>query len=271
MYSCVHTHSTFCDGKNTLEQMADSAFAQGIKVFGFSGHSYVPVDNFGISTEKFAEYYAEAKRVQQKYKGKMDVMIGLEMDDAMPSDLPLNKLDYVIGSSHSTVGLDRVCYPIDGSPEALHRAVENGFNNDFKILVQRYYEQYLAFEKKYHPDIIGHFDLLCKYNSKGEFFDENSSWYKDMSLDYLDEFLKLNIVFEMNTGAISRGYLSRPYPDSFLLKRILEKQGRVIITTDTHSADTLQAYYKESEDILRNLGFKSVCELTPNGFIERNL
>ena len=45
--STVHTHTTYCDGKNTPEQMIQSAIRQGLSVIGFSGHSYVPFDNFG--------------------------------------------------------------------------------------------------------------------------------------------------------------------------------------------------------------------------------
>ena len=48
MYSCVHTHSDFCDGKNTMEEMAEAAYRAGIRCFGFSGHSFVPLDGFGI-------------------------------------------------------------------------------------------------------------------------------------------------------------------------------------------------------------------------------
>ena len=38
--SSVHCHSTLCDGKNTLQQMAGAACAQGLTTLGFSGHSY---------------------------------------------------------------------------------------------------------------------------------------------------------------------------------------------------------------------------------------
>ena len=38
--SSVHCHSTLCDGKNTLQEMAGAACAQGLTTLGFSGHSY---------------------------------------------------------------------------------------------------------------------------------------------------------------------------------------------------------------------------------------
>ena len=38
--SSVHCHSTMCDGKNTLQEMASAACAQGLTTLGFTGHSY---------------------------------------------------------------------------------------------------------------------------------------------------------------------------------------------------------------------------------------
>ena len=39
-----HTHSTLDDGKNSLEEMAAAARAAGLTHFGFSGHSYCPLE-----------------------------------------------------------------------------------------------------------------------------------------------------------------------------------------------------------------------------------
>ena len=38
----VHCHTSLCDGQNTPAEMAAAAFAQGVKVLGFSGHSHTP-------------------------------------------------------------------------------------------------------------------------------------------------------------------------------------------------------------------------------------
>ena len=35
----LHTHTCFCDGKNTPEEMVISAIEKGMDVLGFSGHS----------------------------------------------------------------------------------------------------------------------------------------------------------------------------------------------------------------------------------------
>ena len=61
----VHTHTTFCDGRDTPEAMARAAAAQGLTTLGFSGHSYVPQEGFGIAPETLPSYIAEIRRLQR--------------------------------------------------------------------------------------------------------------------------------------------------------------------------------------------------------------
>ena len=39
MLQNLHTHSTFCDGKNTPREMIEAAIALGFNSLGFSGHA----------------------------------------------------------------------------------------------------------------------------------------------------------------------------------------------------------------------------------------
>ena len=42
--SSVHVHSKLCDGKNTLDELAVTAWRAGLQTLGFSGHSHTPCD-----------------------------------------------------------------------------------------------------------------------------------------------------------------------------------------------------------------------------------
>ena len=59
-----------------------------------------------------------------------------------------------------------------------------------------------------------------------------------------DVLIEKDRIFEINTGAISRGWRVTPYPQDFLLRRIAEKGARVIITSDSHSRDTILFGYE---------------------------
>ena len=59
----LHSHTTFCDGKNSAEEMVVSAIDHGFDVFGFSGHSYTPFD------ESYCMSLAEPLNTERKSKG----------------------------------------------------------------------------------------------------------------------------------------------------------------------------------------------------------
>ena len=99
-----HTHSTLDDGKSSLEEMAAAARAAGLTHFGFSGHSYCPLEeDYCIHREKIPEYLARARALQVQYAGEMEVFVGLELD--LLGERP-EGLDYAIGSVHSICGGD---------------------------------------------------------------------------------------------------------------------------------------------------------------------
>ncbi len=271
MYSCVHTHTNLTDGKNSPDEMARAAYEQGISVFGFSEHCWNEDENFGLYPDKINAYCDIVDRLKKEYAGRMEILCGIEIDEKAPKETDLSRMDYIIGSSHFVKDKRGVYVPVDHTIDFLRKGIKEGFDGSYKAFIEGYFEQFCKYIKVLKPDIIGHVDLYCKYNAAGEFFDENAKWYRKLALSYIDELLSYDIVFEMNTGAISRGYMSRPYPDSFILRRILEKKGRIIITSDSHTKDSLKAFFNESEGILKNVGFTEVCELTSKGFISRKL
>ena len=73
-------------------------------------------------------------------------------------------------------------------------------------------------------------------------------------------------LLEINTGAVSRGFRKDFYPADFLLAKWHELGGDVIITSDSHSTDTLTAYFDEAAEAARKAGFTRVMVLTGHGF-----
>ena len=86
----VHTHSTLCDGKNTLAEMARAAFAAGAVTFGASGHSHtdIPWDQGNVLPEDPSAYRAEVLRLREEYRGRMEVLPGIEQDSQSSQPVP---------------------------------------------------------------------------------------------------------------------------------------------------------------------------------------
>ena len=101
--SSVHCHSTLCDGKNTLQQMAGAACAQGLTTLGFSGHSYTTPDReYCMTPGRTAQYRATIAKLKNEYRGKVDILCGIEWD--LLSEGTPKGFDYWIGSAHHLYG-----------------------------------------------------------------------------------------------------------------------------------------------------------------------
>lgn len=270
MLCSIHNHTTFCDGANTPAEMAAAAYAAGVHTLGFSGHSYLPAERFGIAPEQLAAYRAACAGLKRQYAGRMEVLCGMEIDADTPA-VRRADYDYVIGSVHSVKSPDGALTPVDDTPGAMAGGIAAHFGGSGAALAAEYYAQLAAFLKKLRPDVVGHFDLVRKFNAEGAFFDENSAVYRTAALTALEEALLTDAVFEVNTGAISRGWQKTPYPDFFLLRRLAEAKARVTVTADAHSADTLLYGAKQAAELLRAAGFTAAWNLTADGWREEKI
>jgi len=78
-------------------------------------------------------------------------------------------------------------------------------------------------------------------------------------------------LFEVNTGAISRGYRTTPYPDAFLLDALRDMGFGAVITSDCHDRRDLSCFYGEAEELLKAHGFRELWVLTDKGFVPTKL
>ena len=256
----LHSHTTYCDGKNTVDEMVESAIAEGCHAIGFSGHSYIKVfdwvEDWCMTLENQKKYQRDVKAAAEKYKDRIDVLLGLELD--YYSTAPDYTYEYIIGSVHY-VKTPNTYIAVDLSPEDLLKKVDEEYSGDFLAFARDYYEHVADVYNKTKCDIIGHFDLITKFNEKHNFFDENDKKYREYAYDALDALLKTGVPFEVNTGAISRGWKTEAYPSDFILNRIAEKNGAVIINSDTHSKDTILCGYDRAYERVKRSGIKNIC------------
>lgn len=266
MIKCdFHTHTVFCDGNNTAFEMARAAYDAGLSALGFSGHGYTPFDSSYCMTQNDTNrYLSEISALKEQYLGRMDIYAGLEAD--LYSVYDRERFDYIIGSVHY-INIDGRYIDVDNTPQILKNAAQQYFGADMLSLCERYFEQVSQLE---NADIIGHFDLITKFCEREELFDMSSRRYRLSALTALDTLLDKDKVFEVNTGAISRGYRKTPYPAPFILKRISERGGRVILSGDAHDVNGICAYFDDAAALLKSLGVKNIVTFTKSGFKENS-
>ena len=268
--SSVHCHSTMCDGRNTLQEMASAACAQGLTTLGFSGHSYTQRDReYCMSPSRTAQYKATIAKLKAEYRGKVDILCGIEWD-VLSEDKP-ETYDYWIGTAHHLYGKNTGrYYEIDFRPQDLHDCIFDDFDGDPLAAVEAYFAEVAKVAAK-GPDILAHIDLIKKLNGEGEFFDEESPRYKAAALKALAVAKEHDCRLEVNTGGVYRGYRKDFYPGAWLLGEWQKMGGRVIITADAHDTASLTFDFDEAAAALRAAGFTQVDVLTVNGFEAQEL
>lgn len=251
-----HVHSTYCDGKNTLDEMVRAAIDLKMTRIGFSGHAYTAFsDVYCMSPEDTERYAEDIVELKQKYADRIEILCGLEMDYF--SDEPQIKTDYRIGSVHY-VQKDGKYLEVDSDADGFNNAVKNFFGGDYYAYAEEYFALVGDVINKTDGDIVGHFDLCSKFNEGNRLFDTSNPRYVSAAKSAIDKLVLCGKPFEINTGAISRGYRTEAYPEMQFLKYIAEKGGRTILSGDSHSANTLCYMFDEYERIAKDMGFKDL-------------
>ena len=244
----LHTHTVYCDGKDTPEEIVLEAINKGFCALGFSGHMNSFDAEVSMSREGERKYLKEINALKEKYKNEIKILAGVERD--YYESEPMLDYDYVIGSVHYLKVGDEYM-SIDHSLPYFERLVSAC--GGVKPMCENYFSLVGDTLSKMTPDIIGHFDLVCKFNAGGVYFDEEDPVYLKQATDAMERLC--HIPFEVNTGAGSRGYKNHPYPSIPLLKRLKDMGGRVVFSSDCHSKENLDFRYNDALEYIRAAGF----------------
>ena len=245
--SDLHTHTTWCDGKNTPEEMVRAAIALGMETLGFSGHSYVPFDDCCMTTEGTQQYRREIDRLKHQYKGQLKILCGIEQDYYSPA--ATDGYDYIIGSVHY-LKLDNQYPAIDLDAQTLRQTADHFFGGDVYALAECYYDTVGDVVNRTGCNIVGHFDLVTKFNERDPMFDLQHPRYLAAWKAALDRLLQTGAAFEINTGAMSRGYRTSPYPAMDMIDYIRSHGGRLLLSSDSHSCETLLYHFEDYAQLL---------------------
>lgn len=255
MIACdFHLHTNFCDGKHTPTEVAEQAFADGIEILGFSEHSYLPFETFSLNPDKQERFLSEVAALKETYRGRMKILCGLEKD--IFSEVKESDFDYVIGSVHYLKIGDQ--FPaIDESLEVTANTVRTFFSGDPYAYAKAYFDLVATLFDHVRADIIGHIDLLTKFHEKQPLLDTDDKRYAGAWQSAVEALIPHEKPFEINSGAISRGWRSTPYPSPDILRFVHERGGRIILSSDSHAKDTLRYRFDESRELALACGFTS--------------
>lgn len=272
----LHAHSTYDDGKSTIREMIEASMAAGLTSVGVSVHSPLHYENtWGIPEQRLDAYLAELHQMQHEYAGRIEVFTGIEWDIMTVTDL--SRFDYAIGSVHH-LPLDTPPLCVDTSAEVTLDMLNRHFGGDPDAMAEAYFAQYDAVAAQPYAKIVGHVDLLTKYDEqRAPIFHPLSPRYQRAACAAMEKLVAAGKVFEINTGAISRGCRVTPYPSRQLLCMLREMGGKITISADAHHVSGVTCAYEKAEALARECGFTHAyalrrtehgCDMEPVPFEE---
>lgn len=121
-----HVHTTWSDGRHTMQEMLSAAHGRGFEYVGISDHSKAAYYAGGLTEDRLSEQHAEIKR-HERDVAPMRVFRGSETDILNDGTMDygekiLAKLDFVVASVHSNFKM-----PIDEMTDRILRAMDNPY------------------------------------------------------------------------------------------------------------------------------------------------
>ncbi|MDE6397188.1 MAG: DUF1893 domain-containing protein [Muribaculaceae bacterium] len=235
-----HSHSQFCDGRDSMETIAAEAEKEGFVVWGFSPHGPITVESpCNMAESDMEAYHTETRKVSAAHPD-MKILCGLEADYISPTEGPSQMklkypwLDYLIGSVHFVPTQSGVPVDIDGSPARFAERLESEFGGDLEYVVRTFWKQTADMIARGGFDIIGHIDKVALNASSVKPEIEMTSWYRSMADEVIDLAISSGKAVEINTK--QRLSAGRFFPHPRYWARLSRAGVLMPINSDTHYA-----------------------------------
>ncbi|MDR1785492.1 MAG: histidinol-phosphatase [Spirochaetaceae bacterium] len=259
MKTNYHTHSVFCDGSATAEEMVLAGIDAGLDIIGLSAHAMWPYSSlWHLPAGDYGAYAAEVRRLQGVYGDSITVLLGFEADYRPPLSVPTRDTyaqfapDFLIGSVHYIAG---GAFCVDAPADDVGRGLADRYRGNGKDLVRDYYGAVRECLRTCDFDIMGHIDVVRKRNGQIHFFDEGDSWYRDELEETARAAAESAVIVEINTGGIARGAIDDVYPSGDFLSRLHAHGVPVMINSDAHVARDITCAFDRAKKAAKDAGY----------------
>ncbi len=281
-----HTHSRFCDGVGEVADYARAAIEAGIASLGASGHAPLPFQSdYAMRHEELPAYCAGVRSLAEEHRGRLRVHLGFELDflpeyvdEILVAAAGCDPDLLVVGVHHLGLEDGGVPVPFDCAREEFEYGLRTLFGGNIRGLVAEYYARVRALAEWATraatgctvPPILAHLDLAKRWNHDSMYFDEAASWYIGEVEATLEAVARAGLVVEVNTAGWRSGH-GGPYPSGWIVRRCVDLEIPVVVTSDAHHPGQVAYSYARAEALLRDLGCTETAFLDEGGWQARPL
>ncbi len=243
----LHNHTYLCNhAQGEMEDYVLKAIELGINTFGFSEHAPMKdfEDGYRLVLEKQDFYQNSVLSLKEKYKDKIEILLGYEVDyiegDYLLDGIVNAPVDYLIGSVHylDSWGFD--------NPEFIGEYKKR----DIDVIWEEYFKAMQSMARSGKFDIVGHFDLMKVFN----FLPKKNM--KELCFEALKEIKKADMVIELNSSGL-RKEVKEQYPSKDILKLAFELKIPITFGSDAHNIEQIGIYYDKVLEIAQNVGYEN--------------
>lgn len=249
MLADYHMHTSFSDDSTyAMEDEIKKAISLRLDEICFTEH----VDH-GVKTDLNCDYKAyikEFQRCKEKYKDQIIVKLGIEFGmqvdtvDKFKEDFEKYDFDFVILS----------CHQVDNKEFWTQDFQKGKTQQEYN---EKYYEEILKVIEKYDDySVLGHLDMIKRYDEHGEYPDEK---VRDLLIKILEHVIERGKGIEVNTSSF-RYKLPDLTPSKNILNLYKNLGGRIItIGSDTHQEEHVGHNIQLVKEELKKIGFNEFC------------
>jgi histidinol-phosphatase (PHP family) len=249
-----HMHTPLCKhAAGPMEDYIERAIALGLREIGFADHNPLPGGrgaNVRMSEAELDYYVERVTDLQFRYRGRIQVMLGLEMDylqgleDYLQKQVSNYPWDYVLGSIHY---LDNECR--EGS-------WPHNYSGDGHQLYTRYFELMRRMAASGLCDIVAHFDVPKRSGRL-----PGTREAEDITRA-LEAIKAADISLEINTAGYRHAELPepQPYPSLAITEQALTLGVPLTVNSDAHAPDQVGFKFAEIETFLKRKGCRQLAK-----------
>ncbi len=235
----VHNHSTWSDGKASIEQMARATMALGMEYFGIADHSKVATYAKGLADDQVFSQHKEIDALNQKFAAEglaFTIFKGTEADILGDGSLDydpdvLKTFDYVVASVHSNLTMNE-----EKAMQRLLGAIENPFTTILGHLTGR-----LLLSRPGYP--VDHRKIIDACAANGVVLELNADPYRlDVDWRWIPYALEKGVMIAINPDAHSTdGLLNMHYGVAVARKGGLTRE----MTFNALGREEISAYFAQ--------------------------
>ena len=270
MFADYHVHTSYSDDSEyPMEEVVKDAISLGLDEICFTDHVDYGVkrdwddprgmtyrrggagepERMALANVDYPRYATEIAALREKYKDQITLKMGIEFGIQTHTIPQYEKLFSV--------------WPFDFIILSVHQVEDKEFwTQDFQRgrtqteYNLRYYEEILALVQQYHHySVLGHMDLISRYDKAGPFSFEK---IRPIVKEILNTIISDGKGIEVNTSCHRYG-LNDLTPSTDILRLYRDLGGRIItIGSDSHRKEHLGAYLTETISALKAIGYKEV-------------